>query len=269
MENHNYCNNCGKTGHMYNQCKMPITSIGVIVYRINNNNLEYLMIRRKETLGFIDFIRGKYSLQNKDYILNMFKQMTINEKKSLLSSDFDILWKNTWCNLANSLQYKIEQNTSKEKFITLKDGVLNKDEYYTLESIIEDSKEFQEFTEPEWGFPKGRRNIYEKDYDCAIREFCEETGYSKDNIFNIQNVMPFYEIFTGSNYKSYRHKYFLMFMKRSETNNMDNFQISEVSKMNWVTLDESLKLIRPYNLEKKNIIKNVDKCLKNLQVYIL
>ena len=111
MENHNYCNNCGKTGHMYNQCKMPITSIGVIVYRINNNNLEYLMIRRKETLGFIDFIRGKYSLQNREYILNMFKQMTINEKKSLISSDFDILWKNTWCNLANSLQYKIEQNT--------------------------------------------------------------------------------------------------------------------------------------------------------------
>ena len=53
MENHNYCNNCGKTGHMYNQCKMPITSIGVIVYRINNNNLEYIMIRRKETLGFL------------------------------------------------------------------------------------------------------------------------------------------------------------------------------------------------------------------------
>ena len=92
MENHNYCNNCGKIGHMYNQCKMPITSIGVIVYRINNNNLEYLMIRRKETLGFIDFIRGKYSLQNKDYILNMFKQMTINEKELLLITDFDTLW---------------------------------------------------------------------------------------------------------------------------------------------------------------------------------
>ena len=33
-------------------------------------------------------------------------------------------------------------------------------------------------------------------------------------------------------------------------------------------IDKSLDLIRPYNLEK-NIIKNVDKCLKNLQVYIL
>ena len=79
--NDNYCNNCGKQGHLYHQCKMPITSIGIIVFRYNEkNNIEYLMIRRKDTLGFIDFMRGKYSIYNKEYLINMFKQMTNIEK---------------------------------------------------------------------------------------------------------------------------------------------------------------------------------------------
>ena len=59
------CRACGKIGHLYNQCKLPITSIGFIVFRILNKQLQYLMIRRKDTLGFIDFMRGKYSINNK------------------------------------------------------------------------------------------------------------------------------------------------------------------------------------------------------------
>ena len=37
--NESYCNNCGKKGHLYNQCKMPITSIGVVAFRFFNNEL--------------------------------------------------------------------------------------------------------------------------------------------------------------------------------------------------------------------------------------
>jgi len=62
----NYCNNCGKLGHYYHHCKMPITSIGIIVFRVNpEGKKEFLMIRRKDTLGYIDFMRGKYSIYNK------------------------------------------------------------------------------------------------------------------------------------------------------------------------------------------------------------
>jgi len=38
------------------------------------------MLGLKESLGFIDFIRGKYSLNDQDYILNIIKQMTNAEK---------------------------------------------------------------------------------------------------------------------------------------------------------------------------------------------
>ena len=32
----NFCNNCGKPGHSFSQCKHPITSIGLIVFRIRS-----------------------------------------------------------------------------------------------------------------------------------------------------------------------------------------------------------------------------------------
>lgn len=268
MENH-FCNNCGKTGHVFSQCKMPITSIGIIVFRYNGDKLEYLMIRRKETLGFIDFMRGKYSLQNKKYIVNMMKYMTVQEKKNLMNEEFDVLWKNIWCDETSSSQYKSEETYSREKFYSLKDGIYVKDEFMNMNSLVEESNENEEFQEPEWGFPKGRRNTYEKDYDCAIREFCEESGFEKTKIYNIQNIMPVYEIFTGSNYKSYKHKYFVMYMKYEDTLDMNNFQRSEVSKMEWFTLEECIQHIRPYNLEKMKIITNIDVSLKQSNICIL
>ena len=67
-----FCNNCGKTGHAFHQCKHPITSIGVIAFRHGKQgNKEYLMIRRKDTLGFVDFMRGKYQVPNKLYLMNI------------------------------------------------------------------------------------------------------------------------------------------------------------------------------------------------------
>ena len=113
--NDNYCNNCGKQGHLYHQCKMPITSIGIIVFRYNEqNNIEYLMIRRKDTLGFIDFMRGKYSIYNKEYLINMFKQMTNSEKERIRNMSFDELWKDIWKTEHISSQYKLEEVISKE-----------------------------------------------------------------------------------------------------------------------------------------------------------
>ena len=60
----------------------------------------------------------------------------------------------------------------KSKFNSIKDGVYLYDKStYSLTSLIKNSK--TNWTEPEWGFPKGRRNYLENDLTCAIREFKE------------------------------------------------------------------------------------------------
>jgi 8-oxo-dGTP pyrophosphatase MutT (NUDIX family) len=269
MNKNNVCNNCGKSGHLFHQCKIPITSIGIIAFRYNEKReIEYLMIRRKETLGYIDFMRGKYSVHNKEYIMNMLKQMTVSEKEQLLTLDFDTLWAGIWGNGFMSNKYKTEEMLSRDKYNAIVSGILIKNDFFTLKSVVDDAnKSGESWLEPEWGFPKGRRNNQEKDFDCAIREFCEETGYSCDRLKHLQNVAPFEETFTGSNYVSYKHKYFLTFMNRFDTLNLDNFQKSEVSKMVWTNYENCIKMMRPYNLEKIRILTNVDKCLKKYKVY--
>ena len=262
IKNTNVCNNCGKQGHMFHQCKLPITSYGIISFRDSPEGLQFLMIRRKDSFGYIDFIRGKYSPYNLKQLLNIIDEMSITEKKRILEIPFDTLWVEMWGEI--SIQFKSEENISKKKFELLYEGVMISDMIYTLKDIVEMSK--TEWKETEWEFPKGRRNQKEKDLDCALREFEEETGISKIKLTIIENILPFEEIFIGSNHKSYKHKYFLAYID-NETEHLDNFQITEVSKLEWKTFDKCLESIRPYNLEKKELITNINKVLQEYRLY--
>jgi len=260
----NYCNNCGKYGHLFHQCKLPITSIGIIAYKKINNIIYYLLIRRKHSLGFIDFMRGKYPLYDKNYLINIINEMSLEEKDLLLTKDFDYLWEYIWGTTSN-MQYRVEEKTSRNKFNSLQLGIhLNQTEY-NLKSIINES--ITNWSETEWGFPKGRRNYLEKDLQCALREFEEETGYNKNELNILLNIQPYDEIFTGSNYKSYKHRYYIGKI-RSDIHDVNegNIENYEVSKMGWYTYEESCNLIRPYNLEKLSILEKINKILINYKI---
>jgi len=262
-KSYNFCNNCGKTGHAFHQCKHPITSIGIIAVRYKNNNLEYLMIRRKDTLGFVDFMRGKYPLYNKLYLMNIINEMTLSEKNQLLENNFNNLWQKLWgANIG--IQYRGEEKVSREKFESLKLGITSGGSEYTLKSLIELSN--TKWDEPEWGYPKGRRNYQEKDLICALREFEEETGYDKSSLKIIQNLLPFEEIFTGSNYKSYKHKYYVALVEEDSIP-ICSYQKTEVSSVEWKTFNNVCNVIRPYNLEKLDVIKRVNRLLCEYRLY--
>ncbi len=266
MIRNNICNNCGKQGHMFHQCKLPITSYGIILFRYNNNQIEYLMIRRKDSFGYIDLLRGKYVLTNIEQIQNIFNEMSTDEKNRIKDNDFITLWKNMWGETILNSQYKNEELSSQKKFENLKEGI-NQDisnNIINAEYFINNSH--TKWDETEWEFPKGRRNHMEKDLQCALREFEEETGISKDYIKIIDNIIPFEEIFIGSNHKSYKHKYFLAYSD-ANLDNLSNFQKTEVSKLEWKNLEQCLTSIRPYSLEKKRIIQNVNKILEEYRLY--
>ena len=268
------CNNCGNRTHNYNQCKLPIISIGGIAFRKNiekNNQIEYLMICRKHTLGYMDFMRGKYSLFNKEHILNLLKEMSLEEKDNIVSKDFSLLWNQLWNKSENekndNIQYNTEEFLSFDKITSLKHGIHNNNDYYTLKSLLEESNKDAIWQEPEWGFPKGRRNPNENDMDCGLREFLEETGYSINDINIIENIVPFEEIFMGSNYKSYKHKYYLLYMDYENTIKNTEYDNTEVSKVEWKTFEECIQCIRPYNLEKKKLINNINSCIHKYSIY--
>jgi ADP-ribose pyrophosphatase YjhB (NUDIX family) len=147
----------------------------------------------------------------------------------------------------------------------LKSGIrLNRNggSHYTLNTLIANSS--TQWTEPEWGFPKGRRNYQEKDIDCALREFSEETGYNQCRLTIIQNIIPYEEIFMGSNMKTYKHKYYVAYMQcpnKLPSESSPIFQKTEVSKMGWFTYDDCIARMRPYNLEKINILRKLNNAL--------
>jgi ADP-ribose pyrophosphatase YjhB (NUDIX family) len=266
MSNNNYCNNCGKNGHLYHQCKQPITSIGIISFRKINDSVEYLMIRRCHSLGFADFISGKYPLYNKNYLINIINEMTNQEKEMILTKDFDDLWKSVWGEKSN-IQYRGDEKTSRSKFISLKLGITINNQEYNLKSLVDES--ITNWDETEWGFPKGKRNFQEKDLHCAMREFEEETGYNSCELNIIQNLAPYEEIFTGSNYKSYKHKYYTAFMNNECSNeSIENRKNFEVSKIGWYSYEDACNIIRPYNLEKLCILEKVNKILTQYRLYI-
>ena len=265
-----FCNNCGKTGHLFHQCKLPITSIGIIVIRkkqdsrLDHSKYEVLIICRKNSLGFVDFMRGKYNINNRSYIENLLAKMTIDEKNKIQTGSFDELWKDLWgININN--QYKNEEKISREKLANLKRG--NTRDKYDFEVLLEENPSKDIYHEPEWGFPKGRRNFGEKDLNCALREFEEETGFSRHDIRIIYNIFPLEEIYIGSNYKSYKHKYYLAILNDDNTEPENEFQETEISRIEWVDIDKAATYFRDYNVEKIDLMNKVSHIVKNYNLF--
>ena len=96
-----------------------------------------------------------------------------------INCEFDELWKALWGERVG-LQYKNEEKMSQEKFKTLKLGINNGTNEFNLKDLVKSSE--TKWEEPEWGFPKGRRNNLENDLNCALREFEEELGISRTTV---------------------------------------------------------------------------------------
>ena len=116
IKNTNLCNNCGKQGHSFHQCKLPITSYGIVLFRSSSKGLQFLMIRRKDSFGFIN-------------------EMSLVEKQGILTKTFDELWLNMWGN-SNNIQYKNEELSSSKKMETIRNGVIIKNDNITLRNIV-------------------------------------------------------------------------------------------------------------------------------------
>ena len=93
----NYCNNCGNYGHLYKNCRHPILSYGIILYYKDGDEIKIILVERKDTLSYIEFLRGKYSSITKlDYLELLFSRFSKMELDNINQYEFDILWKNLW-----------------------------------------------------------------------------------------------------------------------------------------------------------------------------
>jgi 8-oxo-dGTP pyrophosphatase MutT (NUDIX family) len=246
------CSNCGRPGHFFRECKEPITSLGIIAYRrpAGSDTVQWLLIRRRDSLGYIEIMRGKYELRDEADIQSLVDQTTMAERERLLTRAFPELWRELW-NGPASRRYHQEYEQAKAKFDVLRSGVGGR---RPLSSYCENST--SAWSEPEWGFPKGRRSSSETEIACALRETWEEAGVPATAL-RIISQASLVEEFTGSNGVCYRHRYWIAEAPGGLEVGIDpanSDQGREVGSVRWCTYGEALALIRPYNVEKKNVL---------------
>lgn len=240
-----YCNNCGEKGHVFKSCDKPIISCGIILLK---NVGEVLMVRRKDSMAFTEFLRGKYNPEDIEYIKKLLLNMTTQEQERLCVTGFEKLWKQLWG--AGCDHHSREYEESKVKFESL-----------NLADIVATLGDG--YPESEWGFPKGRRASRETDIKCAIREFTEETNIPKE-CYVIHENLVLEETFIGTNNVKYKHIYFVAFL-RNEVNlkqKMTSMQKREVSAIAWKTIDECRQLTRPHYSQRKEMLDLLEHMLK-------
>lgn len=281
-----YCSNCNKYGHPNKECNEPITSAGIICINIQDNlgqslldnridttsedigffnyqrlsninkikkyknKINFLLVQRKHSLNYINFIRGIYNENDYNQIEKIFGLMSNDEIKNIKKNNFDYLWNTLWEKTAKKKIFQKEFNNSKEKFIKIKDnGYIDK-----LAMIG------SQYDSPEWEFPKGRKNINETNYECAIREFSEETGINNDSYLILDNVNSIHDDFIGTNNINYKHIFYISLIKNSDIKNNSNNNIkskNEINKFKFCNWTEALSLFRPYHTNKINILNKV------------
>jgi 8-oxo-dGTP pyrophosphatase MutT (NUDIX family) len=253
-----FCMNCGCHGHKSKECEKPITSCGIILYKKNKlEEIKYLLIRRKDTIAYIQIVSGKYASDDICYIHTLLYELSNNEKYKIMNDNFDNLWDELW-QKKNIKKRSVDFELSHTKFLRLKSEIINnpklKDVF--LEKI---------WSEPEWGFPKGRRNYKEKDLQTAKREFSEETSLTFNNI-NLLSNEPLVEIYKSNDNLHYKHLYYIAEYNGNsniciDTNNKN--QVKEVGDIGFFSYEEAVKKIRNYHKEKKKILQELNEYLLN------
>lgn len=301
-----YCLNCGKTNHMQNMCSEPFSSYGLLCFykKAPECDPKIVMVCRKHTIPYIDFLRGKYDVNKLGYILELFTKMTADEiNKITLLADFEKLRTDLGLNNRTQKAYKLEYETSELKFnYLLKLGILHKiitcinhiyKTEYNLNVDADSSKCVQDTTTiikemsapiasledlqpklyatPEWGIPKGKRQLRETDLQCSIREFSEETGIPGNCIRVYKNMVPLEEIYTGMNGQQYKHIYFMaeIIINPVSTEKLlekmeqpgghiitpEDEQFDEISRVKLMTQADAIASIRPFHTNKKSVIQ--------------
>jgi len=266
------CRNCNKIGHSTRNCKFPINSYGVIIFKIEDVK-KYLLVQRKFSYDYTELLRGKYILPDDvKYAEKLIQDIPENERYYILNYDFDYLWNQLWNWDADAKHIQLiqkEYQFNKKRFNLLKEGLYKDNVFYSFRDFFDLYPSVR--AEPEWEFPKGKRKEGESNVICAKRETYEETLLDERDYRLISNL-KFIDTITGSNNIKYTNVYYVGLLKNKNylpitcpiefDNSIDGkvrIQNLEIRKIGWFTLEEIKRLLVLPNADNKiNILQKIE-----------
>lgn len=225
-------------------------SYGIILIFDN----KVLLVQRRFTYAFMDFIMGKYS--NLDSVKKLLNEMTLVELSDIYSLDFNKLWDKLW------LPYQTLQKPN----AFLYEKVFNKFKTFFLFDGGDRLRSFIDQSVPTgaliWNIPRGRKNTSkETDIYCAMRELDEETGYKKVDYTILPNYNKEVSYIHGDT--KYICKYFIASLNiHPSDKHFDSKNMREVADNKWVSMAEI-----PYINPKPYLITIVRNAVKLVKKY--
>ena len=220
----------------------------------NYNNINFLLINYKYSIGYTNFINGNYEISNINNIINLFQQMTKQEIDKIKNIEFDILW-----NELNSIDIRDKSELlyiykhSFKKYTLLKNKIgTDLDLDFYINKIV------PIYNNLEWGFPKGQKYKNETEQQAALRNLYEETKIN--NVKILTNIKPIYEILYDINNNEYTNIYYIAILQ-------DNTMKINTPLINFFNYDSTIDLIRNYDIDKKIMIQNIFIFFMNIFIY--
>lgn len=165
-----------------------------------DDEIQFLMTRRRNTYAFGDFVHGRYINQTSRQatlanLAKMFNYMTLDEKKAIRTNDFTIVWYMYWNTIPERTPSTL---TEKQKFDDAKrifQRLIAPDNGAAVANLINQSSSISCIDMFE--FPKGRKGPGEAPRAAAERELVEETNFNKNFFMMYDAAAPFTYTFTG------------------------------------------------------------------------
>jgi 8-oxo-dGTP pyrophosphatase MutT (NUDIX family) len=204
-------------------------SIGIACCRINNRRPEILLVCKRYTYAFNEFIHGKYNSSDSAALIALLSGMTVEEKQDILSLNFVQLWYRVWLNGAQrTANYFVAKNKFESTFVV--------DSGARLRRLVARSGNSNRI----WEIPKGRKkNKSEANIHCAVREFYEETGIPKKNYKIFPEVTRSYSyIDSGTRYTNIYYVALAKYNIEPRINFMLQDQVEEICDIRWMNIDE-------------------------------
>lgn len=236
-------------------------SFGIACCKPTENGVQLLMIKKRFTYAYFDFIFGKYDSKDIRGLKELFGRMTYWEKMLIMEGDFNAMWNrlmNTNKNTRLVPRSDIEScyPAKKQRF----ENLFRSDQRRLREALNNTP-----IADPIWELPKGHPIKGERPIDTAIREFKEETGGTLadyDILYDCRPIVQTYK--NGKN--THIITYFLAIAHKNWTPKLDFSSYEQTLEVECVRL-LPLEQIKFLNYKQVNHKRMIDLASRTVALF--